>query len=108
MWVEAVKVGGRDKRERLSLTTDYIQTGKVLFPKKGAELLVQQLTGFGVEKHDDLADAFSILMSKIIETDRGATPSLDPDSGKGETIFPLSKIDRVLGHSGPVTLDMQF
>lgn len=108
MRVEGVKVAGRDKRERLSLTTDYIQTGKVLFPKKGAELLVQQLTGFGVEKHDDLADAFSILMSKIIETDRGATPSLDPDSGKGGTIFSLSKIDRVLGHSGPVTLDMQF
>lgn len=108
MRAEAVKVAGRDKRERLSLTTDYIQTGKVLFPEKGAELLIQQLIGFGVEKHDDLADAFSVLMSKIIETDRGATPSLDPDSGKGETICPLSEIDRVLGHSGPVTLDMQF
>ncbi|MEA2020780.1 MAG: phage terminase large subunit [Patescibacteria group bacterium] len=74
--VEGRKVAGRDKRERLSLVTDYIQSGKVLFPKRGADLLIQQLTGFGIERHDDLADAFSILMNKIIESDSNSSGGL--------------------------------
>ena len=43
----------------------------MLFPRHGAEELISQLTGFGIEKHDDLADAFSILMLKIMEEDTG-------------------------------------
>lgn len=39
------------------------------FPE--TEELIMQLTGFGIEKHDDLADAFSILMLMIIEDDTG-------------------------------------
>lgn len=66
---EGVKVAGQDKRTRLALVTHLIQQGKVLFPKKGAELLITQLTGFGTEKYDDLADAFSLLMQKIINLD---------------------------------------
>jgi len=67
--VEGVKLPG-DKRAKLSLTTHLIQTGKILFPKKGAEDLIQQLTGFGVEKHDDLADAFTILIHKVLENNK--------------------------------------
>jgi predicted phage terminase large subunit-like protein len=66
-YAEGVPIHGEDKRSRLILTTDFIHTGKVLFPKNGAELLIQQLVRFGIEKHDDLADAFSILILKIIE-----------------------------------------
>lgn len=66
---EGVKVSGQDKRTRLALITHLIQQGKILFPRKGAETLVQQLTGFGIEKHDDLADAFSLLLLKILEVD---------------------------------------
>jgi len=37
-----------------------------LFPEKGCEELIDQLIGFGKEKHDDLADAFAMLVIKII------------------------------------------
>lgn len=67
--VEAVTIGSSDKRSRLCLTSPYVETGKVLFPKRGAEILIDQLVNFGVEKHDDLVDAFSLLANKIIETD---------------------------------------
>ncbi|OGM29462.1 hypothetical protein A2630_00505 [Candidatus Woesebacteria bacterium RIFCSPHIGHO2_01_FULL_44_10] len=63
---EGVKLKGSDKRARLSLTTHMIRTGKILFPRKGAERLIEQLVGFGIEKHDDLADAFSILILHLI------------------------------------------
>jgi len=64
---EGVKVMGQDKRQRLTLTTHLIKSGKILFPKKGCEELISQLVGFGYEKHDDLADAFAILILKILE-----------------------------------------
>lgn len=67
---EGVKVSGQDKRSRLALVTHLIKSGQVLFPKgERAEELIMQLTGFGIEKHDDLADAFSILLLKILEDD---------------------------------------
>jgi phage terminase large subunit-like protein len=65
--IEGAKVHGQDKRARLALTTALIKSGVVRFPKKGAERLIQQLTGFGIEKHDDLADAFAILVLKTMQ-----------------------------------------
>lgn len=62
-----VKVQGQDKRERLTLTTYLIKSGKILFPKKGCGQLISQLVGFGFEANDDLADAFAILIIKILE-----------------------------------------
>jgi predicted phage terminase large subunit-like protein len=56
-----------DKRSRLALTGKMIENGQILFPPNGAEELIGQITGFGVEKHDDLADAFSMLILMIIE-----------------------------------------
>ena len=67
---EGVKISGQDKRARLTLITHLIKQGKVLFPRTGCEQLIEQLTGFGIEKHDDLADAFSLLLLKIMEDDR--------------------------------------
>jgi len=67
--VKAVKVGGQDKLARLSAVSHLVQSGKVLFPKEGANALITQLTGFGSEKYNDLVDAFSLLMLKIIERD---------------------------------------
>jgi predicted phage terminase large subunit-like protein len=58
---------GSDKRARLSLVSNMIQTGKVLFPKEGAEKLIAQITGFGTERHDDLSDAFCILVLSVLE-----------------------------------------
>jgi len=62
-----VKVHGQDKYARLSAVSHLVQGGKVLFPK-GIPILTNQLIGFGTG-HDDLVDAFSILLSKIIEED---------------------------------------
>jgi predicted phage terminase large subunit-like protein len=56
-----------DKRTRLALTSSLIKNGTILFPETGCEQLIEQMTGFGIEKHDDLADAFSLLIHKIIE-----------------------------------------
>ena len=64
---QSFKPGRSDKRERLALTAPKIKSGHVLFPTEGCEELIQQLTHFGVEKHDDLADAFSTLVLGILE-----------------------------------------
>lgn len=73
--VEGVPVHG-DKRSRLSMTSPLIQNGTILFPRKGCEELIQQLTGFGVEKHDDLADAFTLLINKLVEDDNKPRPNM--------------------------------
>lgn len=63
--VVTTRPGNQDKRTRLVLTANMIKSGKVLFPKQGAEELIQQIVHFGVEKNDDLADAFSNLMHSV-------------------------------------------
>jgi len=65
--VKTTRPGNQDKRSRLVLTAHMIKTGKVLFPRNGAEELITQIVHFGVEKHDDLADAFSNLVLSMIE-----------------------------------------
>lgn len=79
---EGVKPHGSDKRSRLALTTNLIRSGRILFPRQGADELITQLVGFGKEKHDDLADSFSMLVLKTIERHR-YTPGIlvaDPPS----------------------------
>ncbi len=61
------KTQGSDKRARLSLISHHIQSGTVLFPRYGAEKLIEQLVGFGTEKHDDLSDAFCILVWSMMD-----------------------------------------
>lgn len=63
---ESIKPKG-DKRTRLSLTSTAIKSGLIKFPRKGCEELIEQLVGFGVEKHDDLADAFSLLINTTLD-----------------------------------------
>lgn len=65
--VEAVSVGRSDKTTRLRLTTSFIKEGRILFPLVGCEDLIEQLIGFGKETHDDLVDAFTIMVLKAIE-----------------------------------------
>ncbi len=55
-----------DKRARLSSVSHLFEQGKVFFPKKNADLLIRQLTGFGSEKHDDLSDALVIALENIL------------------------------------------
>ncbi len=69
---------GTDKRARLSLITHLIQSGRILFPRYGAEKLIEQVLGFGIEKHDDLVDALVMLVLKVVEK----------DNTSGHLIFP--------------------
>ncbi len=73
--IKTTRPGNQDKRSRLVLTANLIKTGKVLFPREGAEQLIQQIVHFGVEKHDDLADAFSSLVHSVME-DPPLTPRI--------------------------------
>jgi predicted phage terminase large subunit-like protein len=63
---EGVKPKG-EKRIRLALTSTAIKSGIIKFPRQGCEKLIEQLVGFGVEKHDDLADAFSLLINSTLD-----------------------------------------
>ena len=60
-----------DKRARLISACFYIKTGRVLFPRTGAENLIDNIVGFGVEDHDDLADAFAYLVLGMIKKNGG-------------------------------------
>ena len=60
-------VHSQDKPARLETTLHNLSLGKVLFPKKGCEVLIDQLYRFGRERYDDLADAFSMLVIKSHE-----------------------------------------
>lgn len=73
--VEGCKPHGQDKRARLALISHMVQNGEILFPRHGAEKLIRQLTHFGLEKHDDLADAFAILILQLMNQ-RTYTPSI--------------------------------
>ncbi len=55
-----------DKRARLRSVSVFVQNGMVVFPETGCEDLITQLTGFGIEKHDDLCDAFVYLVQKLM------------------------------------------
>ena len=89
-WIDArgVKINGMDKRSRLSLISHLIKNGVILFPKKGCEELINQIVGFGVEKHDDLMDAFVILAYYTMDNNRRGS-------------FPGGKADRMGGSKFP-------
>jgi predicted phage terminase large subunit-like protein len=59
-----------DKRSRLNMIADKIERGIVLFPETGCEELLAQLTGFGVEKHDDLVDALTMSILELMNEER--------------------------------------
>lgn len=60
---EAVKPTS-DKRSRLAVISHRVKNGDIVFPRQGAEDLLNQIVNFGNERHDDLADAFSMCAQK--------------------------------------------
>lgn len=60
-----------DKRSRAISACFYIKTGRVLFPKTGAENIIEQLLGFGIEDHDDLVDALVYLILGMVKRTGG-------------------------------------
>lgn len=77
--VKGFKVMGQDKRARLTSVSSLVKFGQVLFPKQGVDQLVQQLLYFGVEKHDDLVDAFSMLLLIALQRDTMEPCELTPE-----------------------------
>lgn len=62
--VEGVTPKG-DKSSRLTLVSYLFERGQILFPEQGCERLIQQLLNFGLERHDDLVDALTMLISFV-------------------------------------------
>ena len=58
---------GQTKAGRLEAVAPWIELGKVLFPEIGCEQLIQQVLGFGVERHDDLVDALTMACLQLME-----------------------------------------
>lgn len=82
LFSDAVSIGNLDKRSRLIIASPYISSGKILFPRRGAEELINQIVNFGIEKHDDITDAFTLMILKISEGDRpsfGQFPKVEND-----------------------------
>lgn len=73
--IEFLKLKSRDKRTRLAALSNSFYAGQILFPEKGSksDKLIEQIIGFGREKHDDLVDAFTcaarIALEKKYATD---------------------------------------
>lgn len=85
----SVRVNSASKRERLLFVSNMVRSQKVSFAPEGNEELEDQLVHFGVEKYDDLADAFSILIKKIMEEDMYvSTPIVVKSTGLYKSIEP--------------------
>ncbi|KKS49251.1 MAG: hypothetical protein UW97_C0001G0022 [Parcubacteria group bacterium GW2011_GWA2_45_15] len=82
--VEGVRVNS-DKRSRLMSIATMIQSGKIKFPKHGAEELVRQIVGFGVERHDDLVDAFTFLAHHAIQYDKPPPNTIIFTAGRSDS-----------------------
>lgn len=67
--IEQLKLKSRDKRERLSALSNVFFMGQILFPEKSAksDKLIEQIVGFGRERHDDLVDAFTCAVHIALE-----------------------------------------
>lgn len=67
--VKAVGVapGSKDKRTRLSIISEWIRTGKIIFPYQGTKELEDQMLNFGTTRYDDLVDALTTLILGIME-----------------------------------------
>ncbi|MCX6741373.1 MAG: hypothetical protein NTY61_03180 [Candidatus Parcubacteria bacterium] len=67
-FVHEFNPGRYDKRERLALAGYPMQMEQVFFPEEEAKgELINQIMRFGSMAHDDLADAFSMLINSMSE-----------------------------------------
>ena len=73
-----------DKSARLSMISDKISRGIILFPKHGVDTLTSQLVNFGSEKHDDLVDALTMA---VIEFHRDKRRGGTATFVRGPSIF---------------------
>jgi predicted phage terminase large subunit-like protein len=104
---QGLKVAGikptNGKRERLNIVADKIKRGTILFPQTGCELLIAQLTGFGVEKHDDLMDAFTIAVIEILNCARNKPAPAVFKKGNRMRSSSEGSIVRIRNQTGSIT-----
>lgn len=74
-YVRPFRPGATDKRTRLNMVAHMIRSGKILFPGQGVEELIDQIVYFPNVKHDDLLDAFTMLVLQVM---------LDANEGRPE------------------------
>ena len=79
---EGFKLHGMDKRIRVQLSSHPINSAKVFFPEVGAEPILYQLLNFGATKNDDLVDALTVLILKIMEKDSEPMPNITVIDGR--------------------------
>lgn len=58
--------GGQDKRARIISISPYVQSGALLFPRDGADIVINQLLDFGIEEHDDAVDALTTVLLGVL------------------------------------------
>ena len=64
-----------------------------MFPDKGCEELIAQVVGLGRERHDDLADALSMVVSEASKTTLGYHPFSLRDDPMDNKIEPGEEDD---------------
>ena len=96
IFAKKMPIGSQDKNGRLEVGGHRIKNGDVFFARRGNEMLINQIVHLGSEKHDDLCDAFTILMLDIIDNPPFICRSISVQTpGKS----PYTKIDRDLGNT---------
>lgn len=75
------EVRSMDKAARLQMTTHKLSNKQIHFPENTDNVLVNQLLRFGYEKHDDLADSFSMIAIKAFEIGTYKGPYMVKASG---------------------------
>ncbi|MCX6760346.1 MAG: hypothetical protein NTW46_03330 [Candidatus Nealsonbacteria bacterium] len=83
-----VSPGGQDKRARLSSVAYAIENGIILF-SKDAQIILNQILYFGSEKHDDLLDAFVIVVEELLKTNHNCYIPINSKPLKKHPIFEI-------------------
>jgi phage terminase large subunit-like protein len=82
------KIGNLSKQERLAIVVHWIRKGMIHFPADGATDLVNQIVNFGAELHDDLVDAFTLLIMQIMKFANDDAIPTETDDYSGPMIIP--------------------
>lgn len=98
---EGISIGGKDKGARLSAIHPWIKNGQILFPITGVEDLINQILYFGTERYDDLVDALTLAVNKIIKEENQPVSSVTVI----KLVRPLR--DSVIQKSGISTTGLQ-
>lgn len=72
----SIQLRGMSKQDRLATVSSLIQLGCIRFAEKGNEKLIEQILGLGKEKHDDLVDAFTMLILQMFTDSNKPQPSI--------------------------------